>query len=129
MSQDWYDDVLKFHEKFVVHIGDHPSIPPEQVKRLRQSIQREEFDRELMPAMWRDDIVAISDAIADTIYVLLGTAISYGIDIRPIWDAVHATNMAKEGGNKREDGKIMKPKGWTPPDIAGLLKMQGHDPG
>ena len=48
----------------------------------------------------------------------------YGIDIRPIWDEVHRTNMAKEGGGSRTDGKIMKPAGWQPPDIAGLLARQ-----
>jgi predicted HAD superfamily Cof-like phosphohydrolase len=29
---------------------------------------------------------------------------------------------------KREDGKIMKPPGWTPPDIEGELKKQGWEP-
>jgi predicted HAD superfamily Cof-like phosphohydrolase len=29
---------------------------------------------------------------------------------------------------KREDGKIMKPPGWTPPDIEGELKLQGWEP-
>lgn len=29
---------------------------------------------------------------------------------------------------KRADGKIMKPPGWTPPDIEGELKLQGWEP-
>ena len=29
--------------------------------------------------------------------------------------------MAKAGGPLREDGKRLKPPGWTPPDIAGVL--------
>jgi predicted HAD superfamily Cof-like phosphohydrolase len=29
---------------------------------------------------------------------------------------------------KREDGKIMKPPGWTPPDVEGELKKQGWEP-
>lgn len=29
---------------------------------------------------------------------------------------------------KREDGKIMKPPGWKPPDIEGELKLQGWEP-
>jgi hypothetical protein len=67
----------------------------------------------------------VADGIVDAIYVLIGAAITYGIDIRPVWQAVHAANMAKEGGATREDGKVQKPPGWQPPDIAGILAAQG----
>lgn len=33
--------------------------------------------------------------------------------------------MTKLGGGKREDGKSLKPKGWKPPDVYGILKEQG----
>ena len=40
---------------------------------------------------------------------------------------VHRSNMAKVGpGGKvlrREDGKILKPEGWTPPDLKGVLGL------
>lgn len=45
----------------------------------------------------------------------------YGL---PLYDAlveIHRTNMAKLGGERRADGKIMKPQGWTPPDLHGAL--------
>jgi predicted HAD superfamily Cof-like phosphohydrolase len=44
-----------------------------------------------------------------------------------VWKEVHRSNMAKlEGGvRKREDGKILKPEGWTPPDVEGV--MYGRD--
>ena len=71
------------------------------------------------------NITEIADGIADLIYVLLGTAIEYGININPIWDEVQRTNMLKEGGGIRPDGKILKPEGWLSPDIAGILKQQG----
>jgi hypothetical protein len=29
--------------------------------------------------------------------------------------------MRKVGGAKRPDGKILKPEGWVPPDVAGVL--------
>ena len=71
------------------------------------------------------DLGGIADGIADLIYVLLGTALSYGIHIAPIWDEVQRTNMAKEGGATRHDGKVLKPEGWQPPDVRGILLKQG----
>jgi len=74
--------------------------------------------------MMDEDLVEIADGIGDVIYVLLGTAVSYGIDLRPIFDAIHDSNMKKVGGCTRDDGKIMKPEGWVPPDIEGILAAQ-----
>lgn len=52
------------------------------------------------------------------------TALEFGVDMGPIEDEVHRANLAKAGGPV-VNGKIMKPPGWTPPDIAGELKKQG----
>lgn len=119
----WFTDVLDFHKKLDSHIGTTPSIPPPQVQELRQALEQEELS-ELWQAHSKEDLVEIADAIVDSIYVLIGRAISYGIDLRPIWDEVHKSNMAKAGGGKREDGKRLKPPGWQPPKIAELLDKQ-----
>lgn len=124
MSKDWYQDVKDFHVKFGCHVESIPRIPPRNAEQLRLSLLKEEFSEELIPALEAEDLVEIADAIADTIYVLLGTAVSYGIDLRPIWDEIHQSNMAKVGGGQREDGKVMKPEGWQPPDVAGLIEHQ-----
>lgn len=94
--------------------------------RLRQDLIAEEH-QELQEAMDKiidedDDeanMVAIADGLADLIYVCIGTALNLGINLERVWDAVHASNMAKVKGGvvKRDDGKILKPKGWEPPDI------------
>jgi predicted HAD superfamily Cof-like phosphohydrolase len=50
-----------------------------------------------------------------------------------VWAAVQCANEAKaieqpDGRRKvvrREDGKILKPEGWTPPDIEGVLRQHG----
>lgn len=73
------------------------------------------------------DVVELSDGIADSTYVHLGTASTFGIDIEPIWREVHRTNMAK-GVAPVDDVvnlKTIKPPGWKPPDVAGLLRQQG----
>lgn len=71
------------------------------------------------------DLPEAVDGLADTIFVCLGAAARWGVDLEPIWDAVCRANMAKVGGPVRADGKRLKPPGWTPPDIAGELEKQG----
>ena len=71
------------------------------------------------------DLPATADAIVDLLYVTIGLACRLGIDLAPLWCAVHQKNLEKVNGPVREDGKRLKPAGWTPPDIAGLLRAQG----
>ena len=125
MSKDWYEDMVEF-EKEVMN-AEHPetpTIPSNKVKELRKKIIMEEIE-ETFNAMEYDDMIEIADGIVDSIVLLIGTAIVYGIDIRPIWDEVHKTNMAKKGGALREDGKKMKHKNWQVPDIKSILVDQG----
>lgn len=124
MSKDWYQDVIDFHKAAGHHIEEKPSIPPAEVYWLRQRLIKEEIE-ETLKALLQDDLVGLADGIADSIVVLLGTAISYGIDVRLVWDEVHKTNMAKVGGPKRTNGKSLKPEGWQPPKIKELLIKQG----
>lgn len=74
------------------------------------------------------DLVGVADALADLLYVVYGAAVSYGIQLGPIFAEVHRSNMAKVGGWRRADGKWMKPGGWQPPRIAPLLQAQGWRP-
>jgi len=117
MSKDWYQDVYDFHKKFGIYFGENgPEVPDETTIDLRWALIEEEVNKELESAVSKGDLVGIADGIADAIYVLLGTAISYGIDLRPIWDMVQEANMSKTGGKKREDGKLLKPEGWISPE-------------
>ena len=58
--------------------------------------------------------------------MLLGCAISYGIDLRPVWDEVQKSNMSKDTGDKRGDGKVIKGPNFQPPDIISILEEQGY---
>lgn len=124
MSFSWQEDIETFHVACGHHIGVKPWIPPIPVQELRYSLIYEEM-RETLKAIREDDLVGIADGIVDSIVVLLGTAVSYGITLQPIWDEVHRTNMAKVGGGKNREGKSLKPEGWEPPGIRGLLIKQG----
>jgi Lar family restriction alleviation protein len=121
---DFYADVLEFHRKLGSLIGTTPKVPDPDTVDLRLGLISEEI-RETMEAIEDADLAGIACRIADAIYALIGTAISYGIDIRPVWEAVQAAKTSKLGGGKRADGKHQEPPGWTAPDIAAILAAQG----
>jgi predicted HAD superfamily Cof-like phosphohydrolase len=64
---------------------------------------------------------SVADALADLAYVTVGANVAWGLPAAEVFDEVHRSNMAKQGGERRADGKILKPAGWTPPDVAGVL--------
>lgn len=115
--------VRRFHEKFGQPIIEVPTVPYVTRGDLRIDLMREELD-EACTAIVKSDMCEIADGLCDLIYVTIGTALEYGIDLDPIFEEVQRTNMAKIPGNSRKDGKITKPSGWTPPDIASLLEKQ-----
>lgn len=120
----WQYDVETFHKKFGHVINNKPTIPDNNTKALRCILIAEEVG-ETLSAIGQNDLVGIADGIADSIVVLLGTAVSYGIDMDGVWDEVHRANMSKIGGGKSEIGKSLKPEGWTPPRIKEELEDQG----
>lgn len=119
-----YEDVKDFHKKFGAHIEQTPTIPPPEVCKLRRTLIREEY-KELRQALETKDLPEIAKESMDLVYVIMGTLVSYGINADEIWEEVQRTNMLKVGGANREDGKVLKPEGWQPPDIVNLLKKQG----
>ena len=84
----------------------------------------EEID-ELREALAADDTIETADAIADIIWVLLGLATTLGYDMHSVWDEVRRSNMSKfpEDGKivVREDGKLLKPATFFPPNIKQAL--------
>lgn len=110
-------DVEEFHRALDIPIGETPAI---RRAELRAELIFEE-SRETIDAIHAGDLVGAIDGLCDLLCVTYGAAAEFGIDLAPFWDEVHRTNMAKVGGPVREDGKRLKPDGWTPPDIKGVL--------
>lgn len=111
-------DVEDFHRALNIPVADTPAI---RRPELRAELIREEA-AETVEAIERGDLVEAIDGLCDLLCVVYGAAAEFGVDLAPFWDEVHRTNMAKVGGPVRADGKRLKPQGWTPPDIAGLLE-------
>jgi predicted HAD superfamily Cof-like phosphohydrolase len=117
-------NVYDFHVKFNRPRPNVPNIPTVTESLFRMSLIAEEHD-ELDTAMQDGDLAEVLDASMDLIYVILGNLITCGIDCQAVseaWREVQRTNMAKEGGGERDDGKILKPEGWVPPDIQGIIE-------
>lgn len=119
-------DVRGFHAAMDVPAPNVPCIPSSDRVELRLRLINEEVD-ELHVAVSDGDIVEVADALADIIYVAIGMAIEFGIPLDRVWDEVQRTNMAKVDPttgkvHRRADGKVLKPDGWTPPDIAAAIR-------
>lgn len=86
----------------------------------------EEECKELSQACDSDDRVETLDALVDILVVTIGAIHSMGADGEGAWKEVMSTNFAKIDKKtglvrKREDGKVLKPVGWTAPELAPFL--------
>jgi predicted HAD superfamily Cof-like phosphohydrolase len=73
-----------------------------------------------------DDVEQI-DACFDMMWVIVGYMKSRGWDCEKIWDEGAKSNLSKIDPvtglvKRREDGKILKPEGWKPPDFTKFVK-------
>jgi predicted HAD superfamily Cof-like phosphohydrolase len=89
--------------------------------KLYVSLIDEEAD-ELKVAIDNNDQIETLDALVDILVVTIGAIHSMGADAEGAWKEVMSTNFAKidkDTGKvrKREDGKVLKPTGWVPPDL------------
>lgn len=94
--------------------------------KLYLNLMEEEW-KELQVALERGDRVEQLDALLDFIVVTAGAIHSAGFNGEGGWKEVMGTNFAKidkETGKvrKREDGKVLKPLGWVPPDLKPFVK-------
>ena len=53
--------------------------------------------------------------IGEVVYVLKGTAVSFGMDFDKAYTLVHKSNMTKYPFTKCEHGKVLKGKNYKPP--------------
>ena len=82
---------------------------------------------ELLEALEADDKVEQLDALVDILVVTIGAIRAAGWDGEAAWREVMDTNFAKIDpvtGKviKREDGKVLKPSNWSPPNLAQFIK-------
>lgn len=93
---------------------------------LRRTLLIEEFT-EWQEGEYDDDLVKTVDGLLDVIVIAWGSLLAYVGQGKAEAAAAEVvrSNLAKVIGpglpHFREDGKVIKPPGWTPPDIAGAI--------
>lgn len=97
---------------------------------LYKGLIAEEY-AELRQAYALNDEIEQFDAVLDLIVVLIGFGLSQGWPMPEGWAEVMRSNFAKVDPvtgkvRKREDGKILKPEGWTPPDLKRVLSRSNQ---
>jgi phosphoribosyl-ATP pyrophosphohydrolase len=127
-----------------------PSLNEWDICQLRHKLMAEEND-EYLEACMKDDMIGIADALADQLYILVGTILKHGMQdvMKDVFEEVHRSNMSKlsacirdtDGDGRceakwcdqmhrkpivREDGKIMKGPHYFKPNIEGVLNKLGY---
>jgi hypothetical protein len=94
--------VTEFHNAFNLPMRQLPGAEIDHaLARLRVALLEEEVS-EFVAASEKGDLIGITDALADIVYVAYGTALI------------------------RSDGKVLKSEHYFPPDIEAVLSRQGR---
>ena len=120
-----YEDMLReFHVAYGLPNNIMVRRPTQSQSKLRQDLLVEEMI-EYLQAEREHKIVDIADALADIVYIAIGTAVAYGIPFDEVFKEVHRSNMSKldESGLPiyRGDGKVLKGENFTPPNLEDIL--------
>ena len=121
-----YEAVKAFHEKFEVGYDGPPRALESKEMIFRLTAMNEELV-EYMVAVQKDDLEGQFDALIDLIYFAMGTAYLQGFDFNEGMSRVQEANMAKVLAGSAEDSKrgfkrdVVKPEGWTAPDLGDLV--------
>lgn len=107
---------------------EYPTTPTTQndLSRLYLKLIHEEY-AEFKEALHDDDDTEQLDACFDMMWVIIGYMKARGWDCDASWDEGAKSNLSKIDSAtgkviKREDGKILKPEGWKPPDFSKFVK-------
>ena len=119
----------EFHLVYGHPIESEPTTQTNELAELRYKLGKEEL-AEYLEANRNDDPVEVADALADQLYILLGTMLAHGMQnvIVEVFDEVHRSNMSKLGEDgkpiKREDGKILKGPNYFKPDLGKIINKE-----
>lgn len=140
--------VIAFHAAIGQPINERPAIPEKDRIRLRAALVIEEAF-EFLEALYggrlaefemakslvenviskrdpRVDLTKAADALGDLDWAVESTRLTFGIDGRPIAEAIFQANMKTVDGSRLAANGIQgKPTQWEPPNIEAILRNQG----
>lgn len=140
----YVDDVREFMNAAGQRIPDKPTVLEGADLWLRMTMLTEEFS-ELKRGLSNlkkansvgnttgveDGLVEVGDAITDMIFVLIGTALAYGLNPDAMWDEVSRSNRTKINpatGKMGLDstGKVIKGGSYSPPNLRKAIYGRSH---
>jgi predicted HAD superfamily Cof-like phosphohydrolase len=128
------DLVAEFHRAVGDDTPQGPEVPGLATLDLRESLINEECRevgqefgrlRERLagaPPVSIDALAPLAHELADLLYVTYGTFVALGLPADAIFEQVHRANLAKSAGPRRSDGKQLRPAGWSPADVLGVVR-------
>lgn len=118
-------NVFQGQEKFMIACEQTTHKQNKKQFKMYNKLIKEEV-KELREAIKLKNKTEILDALIDILVVTIGAGHSMGFDMEGAWNEVMKTNFAKINPEtnkvlKREDGKVLKPEGWTKPELEEFL--------
>lgn len=118
-------------KEFMIASSQTVYINNNEQSELYETLIAEELE-EFTDAVYANDAVETLDACMDMIWVIIGYCYSRGFKIDEAWSEVARSNLAKIDSKtgkviKREDGKILKPDGWSPPNLSDCVLQKTLD--
>ncbi len=118
------EQVREFHEAFGIAVD--ASFNDKDIN-LRIELMEEELDEVLEEFDYAGEESnnvnpkKLTKELADLLYVVYGTAVSFGLPLEEVFNEVHKSNMSKldEDGKPiyRDDGKVLKGPNYKEPDL------------
>lgn len=117
-----FTDVSVFLAAVGQEVPSKPDATTSDLAQLYKNLIKEEI-QEFWEAEAASDDVEELDACFDMMWVIIGYMKARGWDCEAAWDEGARSNLSKIDPTtgkviRREDGKILKPAGWTPPDFS-----------
>ena len=120
-----FEKVGVFMKTFGQEVKNKPSFSSDKINQLRISLIKEELD-ELKEAMDSKDLLEVTDALTDLLYVTYGAGHAFGVNLDKCFDEVQNSNMSKLGEDGKpiynENGKVMKGPNYFKPNLSQFLK-------
>ncbi len=122
--------VQEFHRAIGKILPERPTVPSAAELAFRLTLLQEEMAevqeaagglKARGPHAGVADVFPLAHELVDLLYVAYGALQALGVDADVAFAEVHRVNMHKATGTRRADGKQLKPEGWLPADLQGVL--------
>jgi predicted HAD superfamily Cof-like phosphohydrolase len=122
--------VQEFHRAIGKILPERPTVPSAAELAFRLTLLQEEMAevqeaagglKARGPHADVADVFPLAHELVDLLYVAYGALQALGVDADVAFAEVHRVNMHKATGPRRADGKQLKPEGWLPADLRGVL--------